>query len=87
MFVSSNFSFALTSNGTLFELCPYTGMTTPVDCPENILDFIITTTNDEGIEILALTQDSTLTKSLKVFDYPSKLNLNDDMSIHIMSTL
>lgn len=70
--VSFNSSFALTSTGALFELCQYTGMATPIDCPENILDFIITTTNDEGIEILALTQDSTATKSLKVFDYPSK---------------
>lgn len=52
-------------------------MATPIDCPENIVDFIITTTNDEGIEILALTQDSTATKSLKVFDYPSKLNALD----------
>lgn len=66
------FSFALTSNGALFELCPYTGMATPVESPENIVDFIITTTNDEGIEILAYTQAANATKSLKVFDYPSE---------------
>lgn len=47
-------------------------MASPIDCPGRILDFTITTTNDEGIEILALTQDLTATKSLKVFDYPSK---------------
>lgn len=48
-------------------------MVIPIGCPENILDFIITTTNDEGIEILALTQGVDTTKSLKLFDYPSKL--------------
>lgn len=48
-------------------------MAIPIHCPENIVDFIITTTNDEGIEILALTQDSAKANSLKVFDYPSEL--------------
>lgn len=47
-------------------------MAIPMDFPENILDFIMTTTNDGGIEILALTQDPSNTKSLKVFDYPSE---------------
>lgn len=74
---SSIFSFALSSSGAIFELCLYSGSATRNECPENIVDFIITTTNDECIEILALTQDSKAKKSLKVFDYPSKLNAND----------
>lgn len=56
----------------MFELCPYTGLAYPIDSSEHVNDFIITATNDDGIEILALTKDANST-FLKVFDFPSKL--------------
>ena len=56
----------------MFELCPYTGLANPVDLPERIQDFIMTSTNDDGIEILALTTDQSKKAFLKVFDYPSE---------------
>lgn len=62
----------MTADGHLFELCPYTGMASYVNTPEIIRDFIITGTNDDGIETLALTEDSTGAKFLKVFDYSGK---------------
>lgn len=64
----------MTENGSMFELCPYTGMGNPIDFPEKVQDFIITATNDDGIEILALTEDQSKSAYLKVFDYSSKLN-------------
>lgn len=62
----------MTASGELFQLCTYTGLAIYIDIPESILEFIITATNDDGIEILALTENSSGSKFLKVFDYPSE---------------
>lgn len=71
-----NFRLALGASGGMFELCPYTGLAIPLETPEKIQDFIITATSD-GIEILALTQNESNSKFLKVFDYPSELNTSN----------
>lgn len=64
------FRFALTTDGAIYELCPNTGLL-KLNSSEHIEDFIITATNDDGIEILARTKD-TDKNFLKVFDFPSK---------------
>lgn len=66
------FRFALTASGELFQLCTYTGSAIYIDTPESIREFIITATNDDAIEILALTENSSGLMFLKVFDYPSE---------------
>lgn len=66
------FSFALTESGHIFELCPYTGLANPIESPEQVDDFIITGTEDSGIEILALTRNPVDSTFLKVYDFSSK---------------
>lgn len=75
LFNHFDFRLALTENGAMFELCPYTGLANPIDSPERIQDFIMTSTNDDEIEILALTADPSASAFLKVFDYPSEYTL------------
>lgn len=64
--------FALTESGDIFEFCPYTGLMSAIDSSEKIHDNIITATENDGIEILALTEESPTSKFLKVFDYSSE---------------
>lgn len=72
LFIPFESRFALTDSGSMYELCPYTGLANPIDSPEKVLDYIITATNDDGIEILALTEDESKSTFLKVFDYSSE---------------
>uniref|UniRef100_A0A1B0C8Y7 Uncharacterized protein n=1 Tax=Lutzomyia longipalpis TaxID=7200 RepID=A0A1B0C8Y7_LUTLO len=82
-----NYLLGLCHNGSIVEICPYTGMvynmSTEADC--RIDDMVLMESTDEKIELMILTKPTSIgEKFLKIVDFPSMASLYDlDMSKHI----